>query len=99
MYLGSTFRTTTGARICGGAAPGTGSRSANHTSQLPEKLVTLGICIAMLYTTRPPNLGSRAPTCHTPAPPPAFGAPPLIPPAAAPKFSSHVGEKICARLA
>src|SRR5262245_9475536 len=45
-YLGSTFRRGQGARMSTGGDPGSGSRSANQTSQLPEKLVTFGIWIA-----------------------------------------------------
>ena len=95
MYFGSTFRTTAGGRICCGGAPGCGSRSANHTSQLPEKLVTFGIWIAMLYTTRPANLGSGTTKCDARDSAGIFGAPGATR-AAANRFSLEVGEKLVA---
>src|SRR5438128_839643 len=95
MYLGSTLRTTSGGRICCGGPPGCGSRSANHTSQLPEKLVTFGIWIAMLYTTRPANLGSGTTTCDARGSAGVFGAPGTAR-AAASRFSLDVGEKLVA---
>src|ERR1035441_7194094 len=78
-YLGSTFRTTSGGRISRGAAPpGSGTRSANHTCQLPEKLVTLGIWIAIVYTTRPANRGSGAGAYAPRSPSCTFGAAALV---------------------
>src|ERR1017187_5476210 len=104
-YLGSTFRTTSGGRISRGAAPpGSGTRSANHTSQLPEKLVTLGIWIAIVYTTRPANRGSGAGAYAPRSPSGIFGAAPLETRADASRFSREVGENVatmvgCASLA
>src|ERR1035437_1398565 len=98
VYLGSTFRTPPGGRICRGAAPGvpfgSGSRSANHTSQLPEKLVTLGIWMAMAYTTLPANRGSGASaTRGARGSTGTFGAAAIDMRAAANRFSFQVGEK------
>src|SRR5450759_4323012 len=103
MYLGSTFRTTPGGRICRGAAPAvpvaSGSRSANHTSQLPEKLVTLGIWLAMAYTTLPANRGSGASaTRGARGSTGTFGAAAIDMRAAANRFSLEVGEKCAIRV-
>src|ERR1035438_152932 len=96
-YLGSTLRTTSGGRISRGAAPpGSGTRSANHTSQLPEKLVTLGIWIAIVYTTRPAKRGSGAGAYDPPSSTGTFGAAPLDTLAAASRFSREVGENVAA---
>src|ERR1022692_4887793 len=96
-YLGSTLRTTSGGRISRGAAPpGSGTRSANHTCQLPEKLVTLGIWIAIVYTTPPANRGSGAGAYAPRNPSRIFRAAPLEARADASRFSREVGENVAA---
>src|ERR1019366_5018101 len=97
MYFGSTSRPRSGGRICRVAASavpsGPAARSANHTSQLPEKLVTLGIWMAMAYTTRPANLASGASaTRGALGSTGTFGAAPIAPRAAASRFAFEVGE-------
>src|ERR1035438_10751082 len=99
MYYGSTFRTTSGGRICRVAAPAvpaaSGSRSANHTSQLPEKLVTLGIWTAIAYTTLPANLASGASaTRGALAATGTLGAARTALRAAASRFAFEVGENV-----
>ena len=74
MYLGSTFRTTSGGRICAAPDPAAARAPRTTPASSPKSSSHSASGSRCVYTTRPANRRVRAPPRATRADPPPFSA-------------------------